>query len=250
MTYNKYLAAFNRVQDDHNHGLCVNRTVEDHERDVETVRLACGLFPQDGFHLDRCDLMVDEFMRIKACPAADDEIKDLCDRAISQTRQNVPVLERMHYLESEIIHLKASAPPKGWVAVPKEPTEEMHNAARDWSLKKYGQGIGIDASDGVYKAMLSAAPTISKTEIVTPPSQDWQPIETAKKEKGNKIIGARIKDGEIITCTQVEFMDTSGIYHPIFGKCQTKEWWVDYSGDLFNPSHWMPIPAAQKIGGE
>lgn len=42
--------------------------------------------------------------------------------------------------------------------VPKEPTEAMLSAARDWSLKKYNQGIGNDAAIGCYKAMLSATP--------------------------------------------------------------------------------------------
>jgi hypothetical protein len=32
----------------------------------------------------------------------------------------------------------------GFKAVPVEPTEEMHTAARDWSIRKYGQGIGSD----------------------------------------------------------------------------------------------------------
>src|SRR5690606_16778235 len=50
------------------------------------------------------------------------------------------------------------AVPEGWVLVPKDPTEEMHDAARDWSAKKYGKPIGTDASDGCYRAMLAAAP--------------------------------------------------------------------------------------------
>ena len=37
-----------------------------------------------------------------------------------------------------------------------EPSEGMHNAARDWSLHKYGKAIGSDASDGCYRAMLTA----------------------------------------------------------------------------------------------
>lgn len=44
------------------------------------------------------------------------------------------------------------------VAVPREPTEAMHNAARDWSAAKYGKPIGIDASAGCWRAMLAAAP--------------------------------------------------------------------------------------------
>ena len=36
------------------------------------------------------------------------------------------------------------------------PDEEMLNLARDWSIKKYGQGIGNDAAIGCWKAMLGA----------------------------------------------------------------------------------------------
>lgn len=34
----KALQAFNRVIDDFNHGIPKNRTVEDHENDIETIR--------------------------------------------------------------------------------------------------------------------------------------------------------------------------------------------------------------------
>lgn len=45
--------------------------------------------------------------------------------------------------------------------VPNVPTEEMLNAARDWSVKKYGQGIGNDAAIGCWTAMLAATPAQS-----------------------------------------------------------------------------------------
>lgn len=45
-----------------------------------------------------------------------------------------------------------------WKLVPVEPTPEMDNAARDWSVSKYGSGIGNDAAHGCYSAMLEAAP--------------------------------------------------------------------------------------------
>jgi hypothetical protein len=38
------------------------------------------------------------------------------------------------------------------------PTEAMLNAARDWSVKKYGIGIGNDAAIGCWQAMYDAAP--------------------------------------------------------------------------------------------
>lgn len=37
------------------------------------------------------------------------------------------------------------------------PTEAMHDAARDWSVRKYGNAIGLDASAGCFEAMLAAA---------------------------------------------------------------------------------------------
>lgn len=42
--------------------------------------------------IDWLDLMIDEFRRIRSCPAADDEIKGLCDRAVANTHQRVPVI--------------------------------------------------------------------------------------------------------------------------------------------------------------
>ena len=43
---------------------------------------------------------------------------------------------------------------------PVQPTEEMLDAARDWSNKKYGRGIGNDAAIGCWQAMLAAAPSL------------------------------------------------------------------------------------------
>ena len=50
-----------------------------------------------------------------------------------------------------------TAVPAGYALVPVEPTEAMLNAARDWSLKKYGQAVGNDGARGCYAAMLAAA---------------------------------------------------------------------------------------------
>jgi hypothetical protein len=43
---------------------------------------------------DQLDLNRDEFLRIKACPGADDEIKQLCDRSQQVIKQRVPVIEQ------------------------------------------------------------------------------------------------------------------------------------------------------------
>lgn len=45
----------------------------------------------------------------------------------------------------------------GYVIVPKEPTENMLNAARDWSVEKYGCGVGNDGAIGCYRSMIAAS---------------------------------------------------------------------------------------------
>ena len=40
---------------------------------------------------------------------------------------------------------------------PLQPTEAMLEAARDWAIKKYGQGVGNEAAIGCWKAMFIAA---------------------------------------------------------------------------------------------
>lgn len=51
---------------------------------------------------------------------------------------------------------KAQAVPEGVVLVPKEPTQEMLDSARDWSTKKYGKAVGNDGAYGCYRAMVSS----------------------------------------------------------------------------------------------
>ena len=48
-----------------------------------------------------------------------------------------------------------------------KPTKEMLDAARDWSVKKYGVGIGNDAAAGCWNAMCAAQPA-------SDPLRDWQ----------------------------------------------------------------------------
>lgn len=52
----------------------------------------------------------------------------------------------------------APAPATPAASVDAAITEEMLNAARDWSVKKYGIGIGNDAAIGCWTAMAAAAP--------------------------------------------------------------------------------------------
>ena len=43
---------------------------------------------------DWLDLMCDEFQRIQSCPGVTSEISDLCERAKTRIKQNVPVIQQ------------------------------------------------------------------------------------------------------------------------------------------------------------
>lgn len=82
-------------------------------------------------------------------------------------------------LREELAALRAApAAPvaDGWVLVPREPTEAMNDAARDWSAEKYGKPIGKDASEGCYRAMLAAAPAAE------PVADGWRPDAEKMRE--------------------------------------------------------------------
>jgi hypothetical protein len=61
--------------------------------------------------------------------------------------------------DARVSLLSASKP-----AAPMQPTEAMLNAARDWSVKKYGQGIGKDGAVGCWQAMLAASPAATSAD--------------------------------------------------------------------------------------
>lgn len=52
--------------------------------------------------IDRIDLMVDEFKRIKALAGSQSEITGLCERAISISKQSVPVIQQRDRAEAEL----------------------------------------------------------------------------------------------------------------------------------------------------
>jgi hypothetical protein len=73
--------------------------------------------------------------------------------------------------------------------------------------------------------------------------ENWQPIETAPKEKNIEILGASA------------FRKTKA-GHEIGGEIQiirraidnwTGEIWIKRTGGQFNPTHWMPLPKAPTI---
>lgn len=52
------------------------------------------------------------------------------------------------------------------LSVLREPNQDMLNAARDWSFKKYGQGVGNDGAVGCWQAMIDAV--LGKTSMSEP----------------------------------------------------------------------------------
>ena len=57
---------------------------------------------------DRIDLQCDEFQRIAAI-AGNDEIKGLCDRAVKDIRQHVPVIQQRDQAEQQVARLRKFA---------------------------------------------------------------------------------------------------------------------------------------------
>ena len=56
--------------------------------------------------------------------------------------------------------LLAELPGMGLQVVPEVAGESQMDAARDWSVRKYGVGIGDDAAHGCWTAMCAAAPNV------------------------------------------------------------------------------------------
>lgn len=50
----------------------------------------------------------------------------------------------------------------GYVIVPKEPTDAMLNAAREWSHKKYGKPVGNDGASGCYRSMIESVSQVGQ----------------------------------------------------------------------------------------
>ncbi len=55
--------------------------------------------------IDHIDLMRDDLLRIRSCPGATEEIRQLCDRAITGTKQRVPVIAQRDRAEGRVAEL-------------------------------------------------------------------------------------------------------------------------------------------------
>jgi hypothetical protein len=80
---------------------------------------------------------------------------------MSETETTEAFLKRMantfeeHWSRPDVHRLLSLA--RRGASIPDEPTEAMLKGARDWSVKKYGMGVGNDGASGCWKAMLSIA---------------------------------------------------------------------------------------------
>jgi hypothetical protein len=124
-------------------------------------------------------------------------------------------------------------------ARPMEPTEAMLNAARDWSVKKYGQGIGSDAAIGCWQAMLAAAPAQSPALIGW-----WDSAEASGFRWKEGIVRGDLSDGTPIYANSAapaqsgEPVAWAAVYFggkrdgDIYNTCKTKEQVDAYIGQV------------------
>lgn len=119
-----------------------------------------------------------------------------------------------------------------WQLVPKEPTDEMKQAASAFWYEKDEPAFATmkKAFGEMYEEMLAAAPK---------QTDGWTPIETAPRD-GTYFMATSQPSQEmhVFTCCW-------SAYHP---NAKGKECWRNsrICGDKLNPTHWMPLPPAPK----
>ena len=96
--------------------------------------------------------------------------------------------------------------------------EELHGMLHDF--------IHIDDVDAL-RAALADRDLGEAVEV-----QGWQPIETAPTDGGEVLV--YVGKSYVGGCV-VAVKDTNGD-------------WLDWDGDVWEPTHWMPLPAAPALG--
>ena len=197
--------------------------------------------------LDWCDLMVDEFMRIKSCPNVSDEIKQLCERAIKNTHQHLPVILQRDTLQrkvNELEHAALTQPKEDVEQVEDIVTEAMQDIWNDWcadtgsipcDFERKGRKTYFQAGKWASNVARQVQCRLAAQGYI---GGGWQPIETASIE-GCLWVMLGHPDYHV---------SEVGYYNKRYNV------WVDGSDrTLFmphGPTHWMPLPPAPKKEGE
>ncbi|SAT61023.1 Eaa1 [Klebsiella pneumoniae] len=140
---------------------------------------------------------------------------------------------RVHIKALRVTSQPAPAVPDGYVTVPKEPTDEMLAAAKEWT------GL-TSTAEVVYIKMLAADPQLPGSEPATVPGK-WIPVSERMPEDEQEVLTIN-KMGHRF----VSFFDKhSGLFFDRLdapAACCIEHVLV---------THWMPLPAApQEVKGE
>ncbi|WP_345725537.1 DUF551 domain-containing protein [Klebsiella michiganensis] len=148
-----------------------------------------------------------------------------------------------HNLIAETESMLAAAPtgipmiPDGYVMVPKEPTAEMQSAGASAIRIETTALNKLWTGNAVFRAMLAAAPQPQNAPQNIPEIiPGWIPVSERMPEKGQAVLVYRPKAHE---------GGDSDVRVAVYGRHNFEHGF----GCYWEPSHWMPLPAApQEVG--
>lgn len=140
----------------------------------------------------------------------------------------IPPEDMVEIMERLLSACNSPAIPDGYVMVPKEPTEEMLAAAKEWT------GL-TSTAEVVYIKMLAAAPQSPGSEPATVPGT-WIPVsEKMPPSRHEVLVGSWWGEKSRWCCKWATYIPG----HP---DAQSSGWLIP--GASWTPTHWMPLPAA------